>query len=503
MIIKINLSLFSTLKKLFFLSLLLLPFSVFANFDFNANCLKAYQQLLELKINTGRQTLALEKKIHPNNAIVALLENYADYFYLLTTENKQDFERLEVKKDERLSIIKDNDKNSPYYYYAQAEINLQWALIRGRYGEYFTAAREINKANTLLLQNTKKFPAFVLNTKGLALINVLIGSLPDGFLKTTLAAFGIKGNQKTGLTMLDKLAETLPKSSFEPFYEETIFCYAYVLTDIVYATNAYAKIIKYTERFADSSLLKTYLQAYTAIKNQHNDEAITILANKPSGNVYQAFPYLDYLMGVAKLNKLDETAGTYFEKFLQSNKGVNYTKDAYLRLGMLSILKGDFLAYNAFMAKVKNNGYTYHEKDKQALNEANTKPTQLELLKARLLFDGGYYQKALAILPTALPEKYTLAKDKTEYYYRLARINEGLSKDQLAIENYQIAINLGKNLTFYYAARSALQMAKIYEQKKNFTKAKTYFNTAISFKNHEFETGIENQAKEGLKRMSN
>jgi hypothetical protein len=499
--LQLIMSTISRVKSLIFLFSLLTPLFASANFDFNANCLKAYQNIFELKLNTARQLIAAEKKIHPGNSIVPLLENYVDYFYLLSTDNKQDFERLEANKAKRLAQISDDDAKSPYYRYAQAEINLQWALVRGRYGAYYTAAREINRADNLLKENSEKFPGFHLNAKGLGLINVMMGIMPDGLLKSTLSTFGIKGNVQTGLNMLDKLAENLPKSAYESFYEEVVFYYVYVLNDVVHSPNAYAKTIKYTARFSDSSLLKTYLQAYVASRTGHNEEAISILNDKPTGAIYQPFPYLDYLMGIARLNKLDYTAASYFDKFLQTNKGVSYVKDTYLHLAWIAILKGDETASSNLMDKAKAYGYTYQERDQQAVNEANSPLPNKQLLSARLLFDGGYLTKAAEVLENLNTADFNSLKDKTEFHYRLGRINDELCKDDIAILNYQSAINSGKTLKYYYAAKAAVQIGKLYEQKKNMEKAKAYFNIAISMKNHEYQSSIENEAKQGLKRL--
>lgn len=476
------------------------PFLASANFDFNANCLKAYQNIFELKLNTARYLIAAEKKARPQNAIIPLLENYIDYFYLLTTESKTEFERLENNKSSRLEQISKDDKNSPYYLYAQAEINLQWALIRSRYGAYFAASREINRANSLLKDNQKKFPGFPLNNKGLGLINVVMGALPDGFMKSALATFGIKGDIQTGLAQLDKLVEDLPKSTYEPFYGEVVFYYAYLLSDVAKSTQAYTKTMKYTARISDSSLLKAYMQAYVCARNGKSEQAITLLENRPKGNVYQSFAYLDYLLGVVRLNKLDMKAISNFEQFLQANKGINYMKDTYLHLAWISLLKNDTADYNSFMGKVKSSGATYADRDKQALNEANSPMPNLILLKARLLYDGGYLDRALETL-SGKAEDFKTAKDRTEFAYRFARINDDLGKDDIALAYYQRAINTGKDLKYYYAAKSAVLMGDIYERKKNFAKAKAYFNFAISMKGHEYENSIENEAKQGLKRI--
>lgn len=488
------------LKTILLLFLLILPLSLSANFDFNANCLKAYQQIFELKLGAARQLLAAEKKIRPNNSIVPLLENYIDYFHLLSTDQRQDFDRLEANKSRRLAQISKDDANSPYYLYAQAEINLQWAIMRGRYGSYYTAAREINKAYAMLTENNKKFPGFHLNAKGLGLINAMMGVLPDGFFKSALAAFGIKGDIQTGINMLDKLAENLPKSAYESFYEETVFYYLYVLTDVAQQDDAFAKTMKFTQRFADSSLLKTYLQAYVAIRTRHNNEAITALNNRPIGVAYQPFPYLDYLMGLAQLNKLDDSAAFYFNRFLQNNKGSSYVQDTYLHLAWIALLKGNDTAYQQAILKVKNSGTAYHERDKQAINEANTTKPDIRLLKARLYFDGGYLTNAMTALNKTEVDDYTGSKDKTEYHYRLARILDEQGNEDQAITNYQAAMNSGKALKHYFAAKSAIFIANIYEKRNQQAKARSFYQAAINFKNHEYESGIENEARLGLKR---
>lgn len=483
--------------------LLLSPLFSLANFDFNSNCLNAYKSIFELKLGNARAYISTEKKQHPNNSIIPLLENYVDYFTVLTSESKADFDRLKGNKSKRLDQISDDDKNSPYYLYAQAEINLQWALIRGRFGEYFNAAMEVKRANNLLQDNSKKFPNFHLNLKGLGLINAVLGNLPDGALKTALSTFGIKGNLQSGLNMFEKLADNLPKSSYEPFYEEVVFYYAYVLTDVAHSPQAYAKTMRYTERIADTSLLKSYLQSYVCIKNGHSEEAISILARRPEGGVYQPFPYLDYLEGIAHLNKLDLTAGSYFNRFLQTTKGVNFVKDAYLHLGWIALLKGDKGAYVAFASRAVKNGYTYMEKDKQAKAEASAAVPNIDLLKARLLFDGGYLSRALQVIDSKNATDYTSDRDRTELHYRLGRIYDDLGKDDQALTAYQETIDEGRNLKYYFAANAAVQMGKIYERRKNIAKAKEAFNTAIAMKNHEFESSIENQARAGLKRLAN
>jgi hypothetical protein len=477
--------------------------SLRANFDFNSNCQNAYQNILSLRFSAAKQYIAVEKKAHPQNGIVPWLENCLDYFYLLTNESKSEFERLEANKSARLSSLSKNDRNSPYYLYAQADINLQWALIRSRYGEYFSASREINKANSLYKDNQAKFPDFHLNLKGIGLINVVMGALPDGFMKSTLATFGIKGNLAEGLAQLDKLANNLPKSYYEPFYEEVVFSYVYILSDVAKTDDAYVKTMKLTARFADSSLLKTYLQAYVSARHGRSEQAISILQNRPRGASYSNFAYLDYLLGVVRLNKLDLGAKTNFIQFLQKNRGDNYVKDTFLHLAWISLLSNDSSGYLNYLQKVKDSGKNYAFQDKQALTEASQATPSLLLLKARLLWDGGYYGQALEVLSGHSVNDFKTSKDKLEFHYRLARIFEKQNRDELALAQFQATINLGKSSPYYYAAKSALLLAQYYEEKRNRSKSIAFYKQVLSMRDYEYENSISNDAKQGLRRLGN
>jgi len=490
------------LGRYLFFFFLLFSFPARASFDFNSNCINAYNNILSLKLNEARSIIASEKKRNPQNAITVLLENYIDYYELFTSESKDDFERLKGNKSIRLARLEKEDKNSPYYLYSLAEINLQWALIRSNFQEYFTAGREIYKAYNMLNENAKKFPAFLPDQKSLGMINAVLGSLPNG-LKTFLGAFGVRGNTQTGIHILENLVNALPKSPYAHFYDEAVFYLSFIQIDIVKDSLAYNKIMRNTELIPNASLLRYSMRGYACMKTAHNYEAISILTNRPAGNAYQAYPNLDYLLGIANMHRLDKSASGFLLTYLKTYKGINYIKDTYLNLAWLSLINGDLSGYNANISSVKTKGYTYNEKDQQALKEANDVAPNIDLLKARLLYDGGYYDKAEDILSDKKTNSFKSQKDKIEYYYRSGRIYDAIGKDDLAIKFYQNTINMGKNERYYFAANSALSIGMIYEKKKNYAMAKLFYNTAVNMKNHDYESSIENKAKEGLKRIGN
>ncbi|HUH19702.1 tetratricopeptide repeat protein [Albibacterium sp.] len=489
------------IRKAFILIILLgIEFQASANFDFNARCKQAYQAIFDLRLNDARDLIAQEKLSNPDNGITILLDNYVDYFTILTSENKADYERLKGSKSSRLNALEKLDKDSPYYLFSQAEVNLQWGMLESRFQEYLSAGLTIKKADKLLSSNQTKFTTFLPNKKSSGLIDVIFGSIPSN-LKGIFSTIGIKGNASSGIRTLENLAITLPKSSYAFYKDEVVFFLCYIETDLVQNKSNYNKIMGHIATLNDSSLLKTYLQGYVSAKSGRNDQAIAYLQKRPVGADYIKFPALDYLLGNAKLHRMDPDANTYLSNFLKEYNGINYVKDAYLKLAYYYYLKGDNNTYTSYLKEVKSKGDLYDEKDKQALKEANEAAPNLSLLKARLYFDGGYYSKALVQLSKKKESDFKLQRDRIEFYYRLGRIYDESDKVSFAIANYQRAVEIGKKATYYYAANAALHIGGIYEKLNFKSQAASYYKQAVAMKNHEYENSIESKAKDGLKRI--
>ncbi|MEO5910031.1 MAG: tetratricopeptide repeat protein [Pelobium sp.] len=471
-----------------------------ANFDFNANCINAYEAIFDLRLTEAKTLIQREKSQNPNNGISILLDNYVDFFTLLTSESKADYERLKSLKTSRLNLLEKQDKNSPYYLFAQAEVNLQWGLLKSRYQDFLSSALDIRRADNLLDENGKKFPGFLPNKKSAGLIDVIMGAIPSN-LKSLSSTFGFTGNVNRGINTLESLMSSLPKTSYNFYSDEVVFFLCYIETDLAPNKNNYQKTMSYLASNSNKSLLKAYLQGYISMRNGRNDTAISYLTKRPQGSNYSEFPLINYLIGNAKLNRMDSDANIYLIKYLKEYNGINYVKDAYLKLSYYYYLRNDDSRYHAFLKMVKSQGNTIDEKDKQALKEANDTPPNKDLLKARFYFDGGYYAKALAQLQGNSVSDFKLQRDQIEYYYRFGRVYDELGKSNDAIANYQKAMSLGKTTSYYYAANAALFIGYIYENKNDRPRAASYFKQSIAMKNHEYENSIETKAKDGLKRI--
>jgi len=471
-----------------------------ANFNYDANCTDAYNAILDLRMNDARSMIQKEKQQNPQNGIVILLENYVDYFSLLASENKADYERLKDVRSERLAALEGNDSNSPFYLYSQAEVYLQWSFLKAKFGDYVSSAWDAKKANSLLHDNEDKYPGFIPDQISLALVNVVFGSIPAN-LKSVSRFLGMSGNAQAGVKRLEELKAGLPKTKFSFYNAEVIFFICTIDINVLHNSNDYPRLILMLNGMGSNSLLKTYVQGLIASKTAHNDDVIAYLQAKPKGGDYIRLPAIDYMLGCAKLCRLNSETPTALFDFINEYRGNNYIKDANLKLAYYYLLQNDPGKYDYFLRQVKIKGYTIDEKDQQALSEANDVKPDIDLLKARFYFDGGYYSKALSVLQNKDVNGLKLVRDETEYYYRLGRIYDKTEKDAEAILNYQRAINLGKTTKYYFAANAALNIGRIYEEKRDLKKAADYYNQAIDMHGHQYQTDIDNDAKAGLKRI--
>ncbi len=491
------------LRKIFllFIFCFTLKLSAVANFSYSKNCIEAYHAIIDLRLNEARVIIKREKQLNPQNGIILMLENYFDYFSLLASEDKNEYTRLSGNRSSRISALDDNDHHSPWYLYSQAQVYLQWSFLKAKFGDYVSSAFDAKKAAGLLKDNSEKYPDFIPDQISLALTNVIFGSIPPSF-KSVTRFLGMTGNVQAGIKQLEQIRLKLPGTSYSFYNDEVIFFLCTIDINVAHDAKAYEMLIGYIKSMDNNSLLKAYLQGYVAAKTAHNDDAIMYLTAAPKSLQFINLPAMDLLSGNARLNRMDTGAAAYLEKFIHEYKGTNLIKDAYLKLAYFYLINNDKNRYNSYINLVKTRGSATDEKDKQALKEASDPRPDVDLLKCRLYFDGGYYDKALAQIIGRGVNSFNLPRDKIEYFYRLGRIYDKTGKTAGALLNYQRTINYGKNTNYYYAANAALNSGRIYEEHKDYNKAASFYNQAIDMKAHEYQNSIDDDAKQGLKRIN-
>lgn len=489
-------------KILYFLLLCVLnTIASFANhFDYSTLAQQAYRKATALHLKEARSIVEQLKQKEPRNLIVHHLDNYIDCLSILTTEDKTAFENLKARKKDRLAKVENGDDKSPYYLFVQADIRLQWALIRLKFGEHFGAFMDVSKAFKLLKKNEKLFPEFMPNKKDLALMRTLAGTIPDSYKWGVKLISGIEGDIVQGIEETEEVLKYAEKHEFL-FEEETLLMYGLLLFHYAEQPQKAWQLLKGRLK-PSSNLLHCFILSHISMRIGENDFAIRLLENRPKGRHIHPFPFLEHMLGGAKLRKLDSNARQHFVNFLLEYKGRNLIKDTYRKLAWHALIFEDEKKYRFYMQACLHKGTADVGDDRSALNEAKqgTLPNKV-LLESRLLFDGGYHQKALYKIKQLPITKISDIPIRLEYFYRLGRIQQGLKNYDQAFFNYNLTIQKGKNAPYFYACNAALQSAKIYEQLKAYDKAKERYELCLSISPQEYRVSLHTQAKAGLQRV--
>lgn len=475
------------------------PLHAATEFVFTPGCQEAAVLISRLNLKSATALLEQEKKLRPNNCAVDYLENYIDFYTLITLQDINDLHRLEHFKAGRIERFQELPLTSPYRLYAQAEVNIQWAFSRVFHQEYFKAALEFRDGYRQIEKNTERFPFFAPNFKNKGMLMATLGSIPDNF-KWILNFVGMEGNYRQGIDLLGNFV------NHQAFASELILekqSAEYYYTFLCLSVGDKAECWRFCERVTanyPSNMLSCYLRAFMGLKTGHNELALEALNNQPNGPGYLVFPMLDYLKGKALLNKLDYRAAVYFKKFVTFNKGQNLIKDAYKHLSWVSLLTGETDKFKVYRQMVHRYGSGISEEDKAAIKESpENQIPNIALLKARLLYDGGYYEQALKEIP-ALP----LANlDETiEAEYRTGRIQTELHHSGEAVQHFENCIRIsGMNSHLHYAPFSCNELGLYFERTGNRNQAVYYFQKALTYKNYPYRGSVQNKAHLGLQRL--
>lgn len=468
---------------------------------------QAYLEILKLRFASAESFIHSNRSADNTNVMHLYLEGYIDFLKTIISEEETDYARLLDKKNSRMKAIERTTGNSPWRLYAMAQLNLQSGVSSMKFGDYSKAARDITKAYSQFNENNKRYPAFKPNMTGMGLFNILIGSIPENYTWVS-NLFGIEGDINTGIKQLQEaLHVSVPQNPYPYLYYESLFLATFVTFNLANTDDNAGKMLNILKQQNADKHLKEYpLLIYAASSfyadRGENDNALWLLINRPVSNDYYKFHYLDYLTGVAMLKKLDPRARIYLLRFTSNFKGRNFIKSAYQKIAWSYLIEGDTANYKKYIARVEHFGIIDVDNDKEAMKEAlSRKIPNPELLKARLLFDGGYYSKAQTTLQSI--NVFRLPVDQhIEHSYRSARIQHKMGNTDRAKEAYLRTYKLGKSRPVYYAANSMLSLGIIYEEEGQNDQALWCYKECQKLDFEDYRSSILQKAKAGINRVS-
>ena len=455
---------------------------------------RLYNDILRLRITDPRQ-LPNDEDASP---AILYLKNLSDAAEIFVTEDPDRYSRFEESSKERYQLIKSMDGDNPYRLFFMAEIKLHQAFLNVKFGENTSAFWQIRQAFLLSMKNAQQFPAFEANKKTLAILNIMIGSVPEKY-QWMLRLFRLKGTVELGTQLLEEVENSRSIFALEAMMYNR-------LVDVYISGVSRTAVEDLRELISrdPSNLLARFVLGSILIKDSKGEEALLVL--KEAGTLkagYLPFYYLNYQIGNIHLQKGDYPESNYYlNLFLTRYKGHNYVKDAYYKLFLTHWLSDDRAKAEKYRTKIASKGKTLTESDKYALRRSReTALPNTRIMKIRLATDGGYYDLASRLIEESNVGDFPALRDKAEFIYRQARLHHKQDLIDECIQEYEQVLQMSAGESWYFAANSALQLGYILEEKGQTDKAAEYFRSAIRIKGHEYHGSISNKAKTALQRL--
>ncbi|MFY0652909.1 MAG: hypothetical protein JXQ96_12780 [Cyclobacteriaceae bacterium] len=464
-----------------------------------ADIIDAYNEILSLKFNKGKEIL---DKIEPDEKSLGhylYVQNLADILELLLYENVEKYKEYDDNEDDYLKELKSLSDSDPFKLFYEAEIKLQWALVKIQYGDDLKAGMALRSAWNTIQNNMEEFPEFSTNYKTHGLLHIVFGSIPDNY-QWILRLLGIRGNIQHGMFELDLVSRS------SPFWLETRIVSSLVNINILNKANtSHAFLRDLTYDYPENLLLK-YLEGFTLKKAARSEEAQKVFSEiSLLGGDYEPLALANYQLGDIYLQKHDfHQSRSYYSKFLNEYKGENFVKDAWFKTALTYYLQDNQKLADVHFEKAEDSGTTFTSADKnaQGILDEDDYPEK-ELMKVRLATDGGYYEQADRILSRLNEEMFPERLEKTIYYYRKARLKHKLKEYESAIYFYLFAIKKSGNENWYFAPSSSLNTGYIYRQRGDLEKAEFYFRQALAYKKHKYKSEIDVKARVALASIVN
>jgi hypothetical protein len=469
--------------------------------EYTSHLNECMHHMAALRLRQANLCLQKEAALKTSNIALDYLNHYHSFFQIMVQFDRSMLPAFEKQNQAVLKKIELLPETTPYKLFYKASVHLQSAIVKGAFNEYLSAAWDFRSAFQEVNLNEKKFPNFLSHKKELGTLMALLGSFPPQY-NWILQAVGLKGDFNEGLEVLKNY---LHHSHAEPLIEKQQASIIYALIQLNFGRDRQTAIKFYEPYSKDyaSNLMQCFVRSYIELKTGENDLALKTLRAKPLGEQYEQIPYLDFMMGDLLLHRLDQSAAIWYKKYITFSKTKHSLKEAYQKLSWLAWLTSDtskFVIYHDLMQKNSKDAGSELKLINADLSQ--TIYPSLFLLQARLLFDGGYYEKALQKMKSIPLQSLVSKYQYIEFYYRTARIYQELNKPLEAIQFYKNCLDQGKNIHTYLLPNACLQLGLIYEKLNYKALAKYYYEQVSTYSGIDYESSLKQKAKTNIWRLN-
>jgi len=462
-----------------------------AIYDVNENCKTAWMLLMDLEIVQAKELLAEEIKINPENYYAYYLDQTCDAYKMIINSSDEEYEAFIEDYYKKREIMDEKDKDSPYYLACYSEMELQVGIFNIINGSHFSGLRKGYSAYKNVYRNLDKYPNFKPSLKLDGFFNVAIYNLPP-FVKWAASFFGVTVDIDYGFNLLNE--NYITQKDIPGINAESAL---YVI--LVAKINKTPEMVYDFTKSLDSSISQTFIHKYfkanIAYRTGRNDEALMTMEQIDMNKHAFADVIYSYLMGKILLRKLDYNAAYYLLRYLSYLEKKEYVKEMNYNLALYYLINDNRLKYIEYSEIVRNEGMDMNERDREALYDASLDYVpDVNLVRARLLLDGGYVAKFNISLKTFEKNNSELLAYNLEYHFLKARFEALMTNNKIAIKEFKKVIEMGESKDYYFASEAALRLGNIYKKIGKIELAKEYYDKSIRLYKNDYYEYIEDKA---------
>jgi tetratricopeptide (TPR) repeat protein len=472
-----------------------------AEMEWTSEAKNAYSLITDLRVDEALTIIRLQSISSPGNLIWPYLEDYGDFVRIFVQEDLRKmpaFLSASLLRQEKIVAV---PESNPLSLMAQAQMSLHQCALHLQQGQFVSAAADINKAFKLLRKNQKLHPGDAANMRLYASLKVAFGAVPDQYRWLISMVTSLSGTIEEGLGELYEILKTSSPSN-NLYYKETVLFTALAEGRLNnHPDKALQLVYTHLGKTPENKMIQ-YLMVNLLIASSDNDGAITTLTREVGVPGSTPIPFLDFMLGECKLFRGDADAAVYFKKFLTSHKGKHFIKEAHQKLAWHALLNGDRPGYFNHMQQILIKGASTTDEDQQAMLEAETHATPHPiLLRSRLYYDGGYYEKSLGELSESLYGTLNQHGHRLEYLYRKGRILQAQKAYAEALHYLMLTISTGQYEKYYYACSAALNCGLIHETIGSNPTARKFYLMCLDMTPETYSTSLHQKARIGLNRI--
>lgn len=440
----------------------------------------------------------LLQRYRPDDPGFIRLTVYREFIQNLLCQSKSRAGLFKEQTDQWLHILEKSRSSDLFVQAAMAEIHLYRAVLASQFSDFKSPAADLLASYKVVAKSGVDFNNSD-RDKLSGILGVLFQMVPDQYGKY-VRLLGVRTSGLSGYNGLERYYTAARPGTVERI--EGFLLMVTALKEFGQDPAAAWNFVKSEGRpMLDNPLIR-YQSALAALKAGDCESALKLLDPDLNGKVKPAFSYWTYQLGRCMLYQNDPAAAGYLENFLESACGDNYRHSALLLSGWSNLTSGKAEQAGIDFSRIRKLPQPLTPYDKQALREvsAGTIPDP-DLLKVRLMFDGGYYAQCLETCGRLIASGKYSDQEIGELQYRKARCEQRLGLMAPAIQSYLRVIDLADAVRSYIVPNSALQLGNMYKKSGQDELARKYYQKCLDLNKYGYREGISRQVSAALKEL--